>query len=144
MKKHFRTPSDYELFLYTITEQFSYVLRSSLVFIRRGSTLARIRGELFFGHDIRLVVSERVIFDTLQLVIDWYGYEVWQGNKKLYWYDSQPHPNDPTLASTHPHHKHVPPNIRRNRIPAPNMSFEYPNLPALIAEIEEFIKVIES
>lgn len=28
--------------------------------------------------------------------------------EKLYWYDSQPHPNDPILQNTHPHHKHVP------------------------------------
>jgi hypothetical protein len=40
------------------------------------------------------------------------------------------------LASTHPHHKHVPPGIKHNRIPAPNMRFTKPNLPALIEEIE--------
>ena len=38
--------------------------------------------------------------------------------------------------STHPHHKHVPPNIKRNRIPAPEISFGQPNLPFLIEEIE--------
>jgi hypothetical protein len=53
---------------------------------------------------------------------------------------TQPHPNDPSLASTDPHHKHVPPNIKRNRIPAPQMSFTQPNLPALIQEIEELFK----
>lgn len=47
---------------------------------------------------------------------------------------------DLTLASTHPHHKHILPNIKRNRIPASNMSFERPNLPVLIAEFEELIK----
>jgi hypothetical protein len=45
-------------------------------------------------------------------------------------------PNEPSLASTHPHHKHVPPNIKRNRIPAPGLSFVQPNLPFLIEEIE--------
>jgi hypothetical protein len=54
----------------------------------------------------------------------------------LYWYDSWPHPNDPSLASTHPHHKHVSPGIKHNRIPAPNMSFTRPNLTVLIEEIE--------
>ena len=52
---------------------------------------------------------------------------------------SKPYDN-PTLASTHPHHKHIPPNTKRNRIPAPNMSFTRPNLSAIIREIEEFVK----
>jgi hypothetical protein len=73
------------------------------------------------------------------MVIDWYGYEVWQSEEKLYWYDSQPHPNDPTLAGTYPHHKHLPPDIKHNRIPAPQMSFTRPNLPVLIQEIEELV-----
>jgi hypothetical protein len=40
------------------------------------------------------------------------------------------------LASAHPHHKHVPPDIKRHRIPAPGLSFTRPNLPFLIEEIE--------
>lgn len=52
------------------------------------------------------------------------------------WYDSFPHPNDPSLASTDPHHKHAPPDIKRHRIPAPDLSFTRPNLPFLIEEIE--------
>ena len=51
-------------------------------------------------------------------------------------YTSWPHPNDPTLAATFPHHKHIPPDIKRHRIPAPDLSFTDPNLPTLIAEIE--------
>ena len=66
-----------------------------------------------------------------------YGYEAYCGNERLYWYDDFPHPSDPTLAKTHPHHKHVPPNIKRNRIPAPNMKFERPNLDELLKEINE-------
>ncbi|MFQ5641422.1 MAG: DUF6516 family protein, partial [bacterium] len=85
-------------------------------------------------------VRERVLYDRLPAVLDWYGYEVWQGDKKLYWYDSQPHPNDPRLQSTHPHHKHIPPNLKHNRVPAPEMSFTRPNLPQLIREIETLIK----
>ena len=138
----FRTPEDYELFLYTITEQFPSIDSSSLAFIRRGAALARVVGELYFAYDIRLVIRERILYHRLPIVLDWYGYEVWQGGERLYWYDSQPHPNDPALASTHPHHKHVPPDAKHNRIPAPNMSFLRPNLPALINEIEELIKTL--
>jgi hypothetical protein len=140
MSDPFRAPEDYELFLYTLAEQFPSVHSSTVVFIRRGATLARVVGELYFEQNIRLVVRERILYQRLPLVTDWYGYEVWQGQEKLYWYDSQPHPDDPTLASSHPHHKHIPPDIKHNRIPAPNMSFTRPNLPMLIQEIEELIE----
>jgi len=70
-------------------------------------------------------------------LITTYGYEVYRGNERLYWYDDFPHPQDPELAATHPHHKHVPPGIKHNRIPAPGMSFSQPNLPLLIREIED-------
>ena len=54
-------------------------------------------------------------------------------------YDSQAHPNDPTLAATHPHHKHIPPDIKHNRVPAPELSFTEPNLPFLLAEIGQLL-----
>ena len=144
MNNPLSTPEDYELFLYTLTEQFPSIRSSSVVFIRRGATLARVTGELHFEGEVRLVVRERILYNRLPAVIDWYGYEVWKGEEKLYWYDSQPHPNDSSLASTHPHHKHVPPDIKHNRIPAPQMSFARPNLPVLIQEIEELIRNIEN
>lgn len=134
-----RTPEDYELFLYTLSEHFSSIQRSTLTFVRRGISLARVSGELIFDQGLRLVVLERLTFDRLPAVIDGYGYEVWKGEKKVYWYDPQPHPNDPSLQSTHPHHKHVPPDIKHNRIPAPGLSFTQPNLPDLIREIEGLI-----
>ena len=143
MNNPLRTPEDYELFLYTITEQFPSVRRSTVTFSRRGASLGRVSGELHFDHEIRLVVRERVLYDRLPVVIDGYGYEVWRGTEKLCWYDSQPHPNDPALQSTHPHHKHVPPDIKHNRIPAPEMSFTRPNLPILIQEITSLIQKIE-
>jgi hypothetical protein len=65
-----------------------------------------------------------------------YGYEIYRGNERLFWYDDFPHPDDPSLASTFPHHKHVPPDIRNHRIPAPGLSFTVPNLPAILEEIE--------
>jgi hypothetical protein len=92
-------------------------------------------GELFFVNGFRLRMREEIDFD--ELLITSYGYEVYRGAEKLYWYDDFPHPNDPSLASTHPHHKHIPPTIKRNRIPAPGISFKRPNLPAIIQELEE-------
>jgi len=136
MSNPLRTPEDYELFLYTLAEQFPAVRHSTLTLVRRGASLARVAGELTFDRDVRLVVRQRIIYDRLPAVIDSYGYEVWQGEEKRYWYDSQPHPDDLALQSTHPHHKHVLPDIKHHRVPAPGMNFAYPNLPALIQEIE--------
>jgi hypothetical protein len=92
MNNPLRTPEDYELFLYTLTEQFPSVRRSTVISVRRGASLARVGGELHFDHKIRLVVRERVLYHRLPVVIDEYGYEAWQGDDKLYWYDPQPHP----------------------------------------------------
>lgn len=94
-------------------------------------------GEVWFSRGIRLRLREELDFEAG--LITAYGYEVYRGDERLYWYDDFPHPNDLTLASTHPHHKHVPPDIKHHRIPAPEMSFTRPNLPVVIREIEELI-----
>jgi hypothetical protein len=49
------------------------------------------------------------------------------------------HPDIPDLQSTDPHHKHIPPDIKHHRIPAPWLSFTTPNLPQLVAEVETSI-----
>ncbi len=139
MNSTFRTAEDYELFLYSLPNLFPAIRRSTITFVRLGTSLARIAGELFFDHDIRIVVRERFVYHRLPGLLDWYGYEVWRGDEKLYWYDPQPHPNDPQLQSTHPHHKHVPPDIKHHRVPAPGMSFDRPNLPLIISEVEELL-----
>lgn len=96
-------------------------------------------GDVMFTNGLRLRMREEVDFDA-GLIIS-YGYEVYRGEERLYWYDDFPHPNDPTLASMLPHHKHILPDIKHHRIPALNMSFERPNLPALVREIEDVGKV---
>ncbi|MCP5046607.1 MAG: hypothetical protein GY940_05520 [bacterium] len=140
MKNQLHTVEEYELFLYTLQEAFPSIKQSTVILIRRGITLAKSSGQIHFDNGFHLVIRERLLFDRQPGVIDWYGYEVWKDDKKLSWYDSQPHPNDPKLESSHPHHKHIPPNINRNRIPAPHMSFTQPNLPIIIQEIEELIE----
>ena len=130
--------SEYERFIYTLQSRFPSINRSTLVVIRRSRLIARVTGELMIGH-YRLVVREKVSFVTCPGRIMGYGYEVWYKGRRLYWYDSQPHPHDPTLATTHPHHKHIPPDIKHHRIPAPELSFTRPNLPFLIREIEQLL-----
>ena len=133
----FQSLRDYEEYVYTLKQHFSSIQRSTLVVIQRGRRVAVLQGELTFSHGYRITLKERLSLDTGLVEIEFYGYELWHETNKIAWYDAQPHPNDPTLASTHPHHKHIPPDIKHNRIPAPNMSFTQPNLPALIHEIEE-------
>ena len=41
-----RTDKDYELFIYSLVEQFPSIKHSSITFVRRGISLARIAGEL--------------------------------------------------------------------------------------------------
>jgi Family of unknown function (DUF6516) len=132
----FQSLRDYEEFIYTLPQQHPAIQSSTLVVARRGARVATVTGEIIFAHGYRLAVKERLTFDNGPLTLTSYGYEVWQGEDKAYWYDPQPHPADATLADTHPHHKHVPPDIKHHRIPAPELSFTQPNLPSLIAEIE--------
>jgi len=124
----------YSHFVYTLADRFPSIQRPTLVLRPTGTGFGETEGELAFRGEVRLRVREVVNFDLGRL--HYYSYAVYCGEERKYWYDSQAHPNDPSLASTHPHHKHVPPDIKHNRVPAPGLSFEQPNLPVIIQEIE--------
>lgn len=134
-----RSLPDYEAFIYTLAQRYPAIRRSTLVVARRGAAIAVVHGELEVTGGIRLIVREKLSFAQAPGKLVGYGYEVWRGKDELYWYDSQEHPNDLTLASTDPHHKHVPPDIKHHRVPAPELSFTRPNLPFLIGEIERHL-----
>lgn len=136
----FQSLRDYEEFIYTLRQGYEAIQQSTLVVIRLGPRTAIVEGELSFTDGYRITVQEQLSIDASRVLIDFYGYELWQGSTKLGWYDPQPHPHIPALASTHPHHKHVPPDIKHNRIAAPSMSFTQPNLPVLIQEIESLVQ----
>lgn len=118
----------------TETLSRSTIIRSTIAVWSESPYTGVAEGEAHFAQGFRLRMREELDFDAK--LITAYGYEVYRGEERLYWYDDFPHPNDPTLASTHPHHKHIPPDIKHNRIPAPGLSFVQPNLPFIIAEIE--------
>jgi hypothetical protein len=147
------SPQAYEAYLYGLGERYPSIQRSALVYIPSGALFGRVEGIVFFEGRVVLCVREYLNFELG--VIEGYGYEVSRASaqqdiadaaeycrasyphkEKLYWYDSFPHPTDPALASTDPHHKHVPPDIKRHRVPAPGLSFARPNLPFLVEEIE--------
>lgn len=126
---------EYEAMIYRIAELSEHIEYSDLVLIPAGRKLATLTGNIYFANGIRLQVREALDFD-LDEWITGYGYVVYKDNERQYWYDSQEHPDDPSLASTHPHHKHISPDIKHHRIPAPNLSFKDPNLSFLIKEID--------
>lgn len=132
----FQSINAYENFIYTLKENYPSIQSSTLLVLHRGKCTAVVQGELIFKEGYRIVIKERLSFDTGLVTIESYGYEFWKNNEKIAWYDSQPHPFDLELKDTDPHHKHIPPNIRHHRVPAPNMHFDRPNLPSLIQEIE--------
>jgi hypothetical protein len=132
----FQSLREYETFVYTLQQQFPQIQQSTLVVAQRGRLYAELSGEVVLSGGYRLAVYERLTWDTGPVAIEGYSYDVWFGNEKLFWYDSQPHPGDRALASTDPHHKHIPPDIKHHRIPAPGLTFVPPNLPYLLREIE--------
>jgi hypothetical protein len=153
------SPQTYEAYIYGLSECFPSIQRSMLIYIPSGALFGRVEGMVFFAGQVVLCVQEYLNFELR--VIEGYGYEVsraripldapstpeateycrasYSHKEKLYWYDSFPHPNDPALASTDPHHKHIPPDIKHHRVVAPDLSFARPNLPFLIEEIEREI-----
>lgn len=131
-----RSLDDYSVFVSSLLDRLS--VQSSTITVWSVSPFTGVaEGEALFTGGFRLRLREELDFDAG--LITAYGYEVYQSGERLYWYDDFPHPEDATLASTHPHHKHVPPDIKHHRIPAPGISFEHPNLPLLIQEIESLI-----
>lgn len=127
--------TDYETFIYGLPDAFPCTRMSTLVVVHTGPVTAIVRGEIYLEQSLVLRVLE--VLNARQQRIERYGYELWKGNEELYWYDSWPHPGVPELVSTHPHHKHVPPDIKHHRVPASDLSFDSPNLPFLILEIEQ-------
>ncbi len=126
--------TEYENYIYSAHSLSPHIQSSGIVLIRRGKFLAEVAGEILFASDLSLQVREFLYFLSADFIRR-YGYLVKKGGETQYWYDSQPHPNDPSLQATHPHHKHIPPDLKHHRILAPGLSFHEPNLSYLIREI---------
>jgi hypothetical protein len=126
--------ADYSQFVAELLDRSS-VVRSTVVVWPDSPHTGTAEGEVIFTDGFKLRMREELDFEAG--LITSYGYEVYREVERLYWYDDFPHPNDASLAATFPHHKHVPPDIKHNRIPAPEMSFDRPNLTVLVRDIEE-------
>ncbi len=98
-------------------------------------TLGITRGKVVFRSGHELSVFEQIDFIAHRIVR--YFYQLTYEGEPLWWYDPMPHPHISELQSTHPHHKHIPPDIKRHRVPAPELSFTEPNLLCLIEQVEQ-------
>jgi hypothetical protein len=132
---------EYERLVYSLPAQYPSIQTSTLVVKRTSASSAQISGTVYFDKNVSLRVLETIDFADSE-ILD-YSYEVRRGAEKLYWYDCWPHPSDPSLAVTHPHHKHLPPDIKHHRVPAPNLTFNQPNLNLIIEEIEKLLTSLE-
>lgn len=125
--------ASYSAFIYALRERHPFVTSSTLALAPIGATLARLEGRIECQGGIHLEVWELVDFAVRR--IRTYSYEVYREGEKVCWYDAWEHPEIPALAATFPHHKHVPPNLRDNRVPAPGISFESPNLDVVLVDV---------
>jgi len=127
--------AEYTQLIFRLLADRPTVANHTLAVFTVNRTVGIVRGEVMFHSGRTLRVFEQVDFVTHRIVK--YSYELAHEDDTLWWYDSMPHPNVPELQSTHPHHKHIPPDIKHHRIPAPEISFDRPNLPSLLAQIEQ-------
>lgn len=142
--------SKYEEFIYGLVEAHPELTRSTLALYTVGAHAAIVQGSLFFANGLELRILEALDFKNSR--IQRYSYTVLRGGEKLRWYDPQPHPGDPHLASTFPHHRHEMPDplassgqsIKHNRRPAPGISLTAPNLPTLIQDCIELGNTLAS
>ena len=125
---------EYTQFIYNLLADHTTVVRHTLTVYTIGQAIGITRGDIVFrsGHVLR--VFEQIDFVTHRILK--YAYELTYQDEQVWWYDPMPHPDIPELQSTHPHHKHLLPDIKHHRIPAPGLSFNEPNLPQLLAEVE--------
>lgn len=126
--------ASYSAFVYALTERHPFATGSTLTLAPIGATLAKLEGRVECQAGIHLEVWELIDFSARR--IRSYSYEVYRGAEKLCWYDPWEHPEIPALASTFPHHKHLPPNLRDNRLPASGISFESPNLDLVVEDVQ--------
>jgi len=129
----FPARADYEALVYGIPESCpGQVQTSTLRLYGRSALAVVVEGEIQFTNGLVLRVREFVDFKQ-ERIVD-YSYTIYHGERKIRWYDPQPHPENAELAATFPHHYHEQPGIKLNRRPAPGITFDAPNLPGLIED----------
>ena len=131
--------AEYCRLLANLPNQHPSIGSSTLAPYMIGPHVAEVEGQVFFDRGYVLDIWE--LLDLSTLTIRSYSYELDRSGERVWWYDPQEHPHIPELQSTHPHHKHVHPDVEHNRIPAPGIAFDQPNFPFLVGEVEQLLAV---
>jgi hypothetical protein len=124
--------AEYERFIFVELPQHAAVTQSTLHLYMNSPHTAFVRGKIFLANGLELRIFEYLDLAVGEILE--YSYSVYRGEDKIRWYDAQPHPENPALALTFPHHFHARPDIKHNRLPAPGISFQAPNLLQLITD----------
>ncbi|RME46779.1 MAG: hypothetical protein D6796_08560 [Caldilineae bacterium] len=123
---------EYERLLYNLPQSYPEIKSSSLHLFTTSKFSGLVKGSVWFHNGLELRIQEVIDFSNGE-ILD-YSYTLFYNEERIRWYDPQPHPENPELASTFPHHFHEHPDIKHNRKPAPGITFQIPNLPTLIAD----------
>jgi hypothetical protein len=137
MSNVLNTYGEYAKFIFYLLADRPKIESHTIAVYTKSQTIGITRGRIFFRSGYVLRVFEQVDFVVHRIVK--YFYELTFEGEPLWWYDSMPHPDVEELQSTHPHHKHIPPDIKHHRVTTTDVSFIRPNLPVLIEEIENLI-----
>jgi hypothetical protein len=137
MSAELRSHAEYARLVYSLLADRPTVESHSVAVYTVSQTIGMTRGQILFRSGHVLQVFEQVDFVAQRILK--YFYELTYQGEPLWWYDPMPHPDVPELQDTHPHHKHVPPDVKHRRVPAAGLSFTEPNLPRLLEEIESIV-----
>jgi len=121
---------NYAEFIFSLPQKYPQIKLFKAKSFTKGPYIGEASGTIGFDKAIALKFTEHIDFKLAQIYD--YSYEIKKNDYVICYYDPQPHPE---VAATFPHHKHVHPDIKHNRQPAPGISFDKPNLPFLIEEI---------
>jgi len=128
----FPSRSEYESLVYGLAGAHPEVTGSTLHMYSTSALTSIVQGQVTLTNGLVLRIVEAVDFKRGRILQ--YSYTVMREEGRVRWYDSQPHPENPDLASTFPHHWHEPPDIKHNRQPAPGISCTAPDFSTLIAD----------
>lgn len=92
---------EYEQLIYGMPDAYpNEVIGSTLRLYSTSAFTAIVEGKVKLSNGLVLKVLEALDFKMGR--IRQYSYTVFRGEKRIRWYDPQPHPEDSTLAETFP------------------------------------------
>jgi hypothetical protein len=121
---------EYEALVYGLLDAYPEVIGSTLRLYSTSALTATVEGSLHLRNGLELRIVEALDFKSG--CIRRYSYTVYRSGEKIRWYDSEPHPEDPRLASTFPHHLHEPPDTSTGSVQTSSTTADLP--PALASK----------